>query len=148
MGTNFYKLSKTRNQDNMDPKYHIGKRSAAGWYCWDCSITLCKDGPSKIHYSEYDWYDKCPNCGKKPIKENLDEGAVGRELGFNKSEFKRKTGVKSCCSFSWAMPLDGLKKCKFVKDEYGRKYTIEEFRKMILEECPIIYTNIIGEWFS
>lgn len=46
MGTNFY-LKGHRGDD--DPKYHIGKRSAAGLYCWDCRITLCKGGESAIH---------------------------------------------------------------------------------------------------
>ena len=41
MGTNYY-LKGHRGDDN--PKYHIGKRSAAGLYCWDCHITLCKGG--------------------------------------------------------------------------------------------------------
>ena len=38
MGTNFYIIDK--DQEYSEGR-HIGKRSAAGWYCWDCGTTLC-----------------------------------------------------------------------------------------------------------
>ena len=144
MGTNYYAGS----TDGI----HIGKRSAAGLYCWDCGVTLCKGGKDKIHYTS-DWYDRCQVCGKEPEQEDLSESSVGRELGFNRSEHHQKTGVRSCSSFTWAVPAIRWKKIvlqtqsKLVVDEYGDKYTIEEF-KMILEECPIRYTHSIGEDFS
>lgn len=144
MGTNFYLLSGSRYTD--DPQYHIGKRSAAGLYCWDCGRTLCKDGISGIHYYS-DWHKKCPICGKAPVQEDLSSGSAGRELGFNKSGFAPKTGVASCSSFNWAMPPEQLKKRRFVKDEYGSRYTIKEFHEM-LTECPIQFMDSIGKWFS
>lgn len=33
-----------------------------------------------------------------------------------------------------------------VEDEYGELYTLIEFRQ-ILNECPIHFTKMIGEWF-
>lgn len=51
MGTNYYARGYRRIAD-MDPQYHIGKRSAAGLYCWDCGKTLCKDGESGIHFDK------------------------------------------------------------------------------------------------
>jgi hypothetical protein len=155
VGTNFY-INYVTRRDNDDPKYHVGKRSAAGLYCWDCDITLCKGGPEGVHYSRHGWHDKCPRCGQERSDEgSLFSGAAGRELGFNKETPQRKTGVKTCASFSWAMArLDVEKKVKRVRryrkhvivDEYGQGYTWEEFLQ-VLEECPLQYTHSIGVWF-
>lgn len=139
MGTNFYIKGK---RGNDDPRYHIGKRSAAGYYCWDCGLTLCKGGESKIHYGD-DFYDKCPKCGKGRDEEDFDSSSVGRELGFNNTTPKKKTGVRSCCSFSWAREIG---KIKHIVDEYGREYTLEEF-KAVLEECPVQYRHSLGRSF-
>jgi hypothetical protein len=168
MGTNFY-VRGHRYDD--DPAYHIGKRSAAGWYCWDCRVTLCKGGISMVHRgsSQDDFYEACPKCGKKPIKESLDESAAGRELGWNKSDPRAKTGVRSCSSFSWCMPPGKWKgNVRFsassgracheygkpwdnpdalIEDEYGCPFTIEEF-EAVLSECPIRFFDGVGQWFS
>jgi len=145
MGTNFYKL-------NGD---HIGKRSSAGLYCWDCKVTLCKEGEERVHHSPYDFYsadkhfyDKCPLCKKSPDKEDLSESAPGRELGFNTDKLVRKTGVKTCSSFSWRIDPDVFAKSrlKTIVDEYGTKYTRKEFED-VLSECPIRYTHSVGKEF-
>lgn len=139
MGTNFY--VKGHKHDD-DPKYHIGKRSAAGFYCWDCRVTLCKDGESGVHTGRSEWHEVCPKCGKPPQKESLDISSAGRELGFNKSAPQKKSGVASCSSFTYARTLGRIKK---IVDEYGREYTRQEFEKM-LEECPIMFSSL-GTWF-
>lgn len=145
MSTNFYVSKKRIHSDN--PKTHIGKRSAAGLYCWDCGITLYKGGIKSLHSGNGDWYKECPKCGKEWERESLNESSGGRELGFNDSEPGKKTGVKTCCSFSWAQdPEEFLKKKVNVWDEYGTKYTHKEFLK-VLEECPIQYKTSIGVWF-
>ncbi len=146
MGTNFYFLDGT----------HAGKRSAAGLYCFDCDITLHKLDKDKVHYCcshtdpmcDCEWYDACPKCGAKPLKESLNNDSAGRELGFNKKPFKRKTGVASCSSFTWAMdPIAFFsKRAKYIKDEYGTKMTLQEFKDM-LKECPIQYNNMVGQEF-
>ena len=160
MGTNFYERG-YRNDD--DPEHHIGKRSAAGWYCWDCGVTLCIGGIEAVH-SGSGTHKACPKCGKVPDREeSLDNSAAGRELGFNKTPPTRKTGVRSCSSFSPAMPLEKIdgpdfgKQCpccgkpfdddKRIEDEYGRLYTVAEFREM-LTECPIILYSMMGRTFS
>jgi len=135
---------------------HCGKRAAAGLYCFDCDITLHKKGNNGVHFEcthsdplcNCEWHDTCPKCGAGPIKESLSEGAAGRELGFNKKPFKRKKGVASCSSFTWAMdPIAFFgKRAKYIKDEYGTKMTVQEFKDM-LKECPIQYTNSIGQEF-
>ena len=146
MGTNYYTLKDK----------HIGKRSAAGWYCWDCNVTLCKGGEEEIHigckkpnhiFCTCDWYDDCPVCHKKTFEEGIVNSSIGRELGFNKTEYKKKTGVTSCSSFRWAIKKEELKKVKTIKDEYGEKITVGTFNK-ILKECPIQYFDSIGREFS
>ena len=100
MGCNFYVRGYKRDDD---PETHIGKRSAAGLYCWDCKLTLCIGGEAKIHEGNSRWHKKCPKCGKEPIKEGFENSAGGRELGFNTAKPAPKTGAASCSSFSWAM---------------------------------------------
>lgn len=147
---------------------HIGKRSAAGKYCWDCGVTLCKAGADHVHespacgisnirlYIEESkklWYERCPKCGRAEAKEELDTSAAGRELGFNENTPKKKMGVRGCASFTWDMPPDEFFKADMseaaaigkrpIEDEYGRGYSLEEF-KQVLEECPIQFTDSIG----
>jgi len=137
MGTNFYVKG---HKDSWNPQYHLGKRSAAGPYCWDCGVTLCKEGEEGAHHSQSNWYDECPNCGKKYKEGSISSGSVGRELGFNTEPYSVKTGVQSCSSFSWARKLGRVQK---IVDEYGREYTREQFEEM-LKECPIQYVHMMG----
>uniref|UniRef100_A0A6H1ZCI3 Uncharacterized protein n=1 Tax=viral metagenome TaxID=1070528 RepID=A0A6H1ZCI3_9ZZZZ len=149
MSCNYY-LSGNKNSD--DPEFHIGKRSAAGYYCWNCRKTLCMGGESKIHYTGHDWSETCLVCGAKKEKESLETSSAGRELGFNKNPSKR-SGVRSVSSFTWAMPKEILTKklkgklwlFKPIEDEYGRKFTLKQFMKK-LEDCPIEYYSI-NTWF-
>lgn len=151
MGCNFY-LSGHRNTDN--PEFHIGKRSAAGYYCWNCRTTLCKGGESRIHYDGHNWFEVCPFCGAKKKEESLEESSVGRELGFNKNPTEKR-GVRSVSSFSWAMKKETLtnklkgktRLFKVIEDEYGRKFTLKQFMR-VLEECPIECFKLIGKEFS
>jgi hypothetical protein len=148
MGTNYFLSGRGRK------RVHIGKRSAAGVYCWDCGVTLCVGGINGVHHG-YAWLEACPRCGrKKSSSEELPESAAGRELGFNKSPPHAKTGVASCSSFTWAICPDELKdiavsrpSAKIVVDEYGRRYTIKEFYSFLLE-CPIQSTDLVGQLFS
>lgn len=156
MGTNFY-IRGFKSNDSMDPKYHIGKRSAAGLWCWDCGITLCKDGIERVHndkcphsapFCRCRWYKACPKCGKELVNEGLTHSSVGRELGFNHDQPAKKTGVQSCSSFTWCMdPEKFLKKRVTIWNEYGDTFSHDEFMA-ILEECPIQSTKSIGQWFS
>ena len=167
MGTNFYWAKKPKKADSMDPEWHIGKRSAAGLYCWDCKRTLCRDGEARIHYSggrgntlmangtADEWLKACPECGKKytPRKDMPTAAAV--ELVFASARAGQPVGVHSCCSFSWAQPpLDVMTRChragkrKCVEDEYGQKMSGIEFLDMLQANCPVRYTNSIGVCFS
>jgi len=142
-----------------DPKVHIGKRSAAGWYCWDCGITLCKDGKAGVHLGRSNWLEVCPICRKSKATEDLNISSVGRELGFCTTKPQVKTGVASCCSFSWAMPhtdfaalvnmkLEGYDEPdKVIVNEYGDLFTMEEFLE-VLKECPIQFFDTVGDSFQ
>jgi len=162
LGTNFYIRG---HQSDDDPQYHIGKRSAAGLYCWDCRKTLCKGGVDSIHSGHSEWHETCPKCGQSPKDEKWNSSA-GRELGFNKTKPKSKKNVRSCSSFGWGMKLETLKELiktealncpvcdrpfedrqKVIVDEYGSLYTYDEFME-VLEECPIHYHDYIGTYFS
>lgn len=143
MGTNFY-VRGWKKYDSMDPKYHIGKRSAAGLWCWDCGVTLCK---GQVHVGN-EWHKACQKCGKKPKNEGLTHSSAGRELGFNHDPPVKKTGVQSCSSFTWCMdPEKFLKKRVTIWNEYGDNFSHDEFLA-ILEECPIQSKGMIGQWFS
>lgn len=139
MGTNFYIGKKN--------PIHIGKRSAAGLFCWDCNKTLCDD-EKDIHKSSSSWAEKCPYCGKSPIKEGLKNSAVGVELGFSNAISGKKTGVSSCSSFSWAIKPDEFVTMKGIRifDEYGKEYTRKEFKQVLLS-CPIKYYDSVGDEF-
>ncbi len=169
MGTNFY--LKPKGPESFVG--HIGCRAAAGLYCWDCNVTLCKGGKERIHLGPEQeqprqilytfpnrskaeinyWYSKCPNCGKKPKDENLSASSSGRELGFNKNPPERKQGVATCSSFTWAMGPEEVEqrmnKSQYapIVDEYDREYTLQEFQDVLIE-CPVRYYHLIGQEFS
>ncbi len=146
MGTNFYIL----HTDIDSPKYHIGKRSAAGLYCWDCHLTLHKDGEATIHHGtgdRVDWYDKCPSCGKEYKPESLECSSAGVELGVAK-HLSPHQGVTTVASFTWAMPPSHiLGKSVVITDEYGNRYSNKQFRDMLSEMCPIEFYDSIGTEF-
>ena len=141
MGTNFYIAED--HTDGMDPEWHIGKRSAAGRFCWDCRVTLSTTGTP---HDSAPFHEQCPQCGRGPDSESLEQGAAGRELGFNKSEPAPKTGIRSASSFTWAMDQSRLEGVDEIVDEYGTRYTRAEFTA-VLSECPIQFTDSIGTWF-
>lgn len=158
MGTNFYWVGKDVRY-SIDPKVHIGKRSAAGMYCWDCGVTLCRGGESQIHMGtlfnhDQEWFSECPVCGQEPIVP-VAEGLL--ELGFGSPRTKLPTGIRSCSSFSWAQgPLSVRKRClrsinrwrKIVVNKYGEKFTGRQFIEMLDNNCPVEYTRHVGVEFS
>ena len=169
MGTNFYLATHIFERegagsyvrevpgaalDSDDPQFHIGKRSAAGPYCWDCNTTLCEKGEAGVH-TDSKWYDKCPVCGKTFVPVGtLKEGAVAVELGFARSNDKRPVGVQTCASFTWAQSpylfISFVRKHldeKIVVDEYERSMTGYEFLNMLETNCPVRFTDQIGQWF-
>ena len=137
MGTNFYWIGH-RGDSNI--RHHIGKRSAAGSYCWDCGTTLCLEGSQGVHRTrsersggEMPWADECPVCGNEKGK---DPGTAFVELGFKRAKEIPRRGVGSCSSFSWTLMshkwritdlalVDGDPVC--VVNEYGDEFTAKQF---------------------
>lgn len=119
---------------------HIGKRSAAGMYCWHCDVTLCPGGNSGVHDSRYDgkWRTTCPKCGASP-DDDPTKGCV----------------PAATSSFRWAQdPAEVRAKCEAaierpcVVDEYGETFTGGEFLRMLRANCAIEFTESIGQYFS
>jgi hypothetical protein len=163
----------TPDELRYNPLVHIGKRSAAGLYCYDCKVSLCVDGEKRVHYTrspkmsfatgsllptdcETGWHKACPKCKKEPIKEGLDAGPVAVELGFAKPRTQIPSGVRGTSSFNWAQdPLKVTEFCggpgataKVIKDEYDREYTGKEFLEMLKNNCRIMLYSSIGQEFS
>jgi hypothetical protein len=84
------------------------------------------------------------------------EGPVAIELGFAKPNAKAKAGVQGCSSFSWAQDQAIVKSILtyaakdelMISDEYGRQYTGLEFMTLVLDNCPVQFTDSVGTWFS
>ena len=165
MGTNFYwhipELIPLPTGEQLtveldDPAVHIGKRSAAGWYCWDCRATFCLTGEGAIHYSALSRRSEtCPRCGAEKPDLKLRGGAAGIELGFRDADVHVPTGVGTVCSFNWAQDPDRVRRTcaerpdeSLIEDEYGRDYTGQEFLDMLAANCPIEYTDSVGRRFS
>lgn len=172
MGTNFYwkmgtiipetvtlptgEVIEAPGFDDMDPRIHIGKRSAAGNYCYDCDVTLCPGGKEMIHRgSGRPWPKTCPKCGKTADVGTLERGPAAVELGFAKPEADRPHGVTGASSFSWAQdPAVVRRICEqrmdevLIVDEYGRDSTGAAFLRMLRANCPVEFTDSIGQQFS
>lgn len=131
MGTNFYWTKIPREFENYKlnvEKYigdvddnpdnvllHIGKRSAAGSYCYECGTTLNKCGTDYVHGGDnIDWYEQCPICGK--------EGSPISSFRWTMMRHKwlaEKLADEGC-----------TKKC--IVDEYGDSYSPMEFLNEVI----------------
>ena len=167
MGTNYYIKgydNPEKNEDEDSPKWHLGKRSAAGLFCFDCDITLCMTGAEGVHYDK-PWYDACPNCGKKYEKEGLDKSSAGLELGFNKDAKALKEGVSTASSFSFAMDFIEIvaklqkefgeegkqfdENEKTITNEYGEEFSYVEFLELLTPiPTSLRFRRMLGQSFS
>lgn len=147
MSTNFYWISKETDQDSI--QNHIGKRSAAGSYCFDCGTTLYEGGTDSIHTGENNkvlggWLEACPSCGKK-ASDNYSSKSNSIETVNNLSPFSSKRGISMCNSFTWTLLKHKWTILKLVKtnpsekvivNEYGVFFNAKEFLEE-LDACPI-----------
>jgi hypothetical protein len=155
MGTNFY-LIKKQSCDHCGRKAeegpHVGKRSAAGLFCYACKLSLCVDGNEAVHRGHTAWAKACRNCGAEPVKDDNASGMV--ELGFAKPRTDKPSDVRSAASFTWAAdPVETRNMLRgqteaLIIDEYGRTYSGVEFLAIIDANCPIEFTDSIGLEFS
>lgn len=150
MGTNFYWMLDIPDQVTLptgdtidrissmfrdDPLVHIGKRSAAGPYCFDCNITLCEGGPEAVHLGTYGFSKECPICGQKNAMD--DCGGVGMGHSFIWAQDPDRV-IATCNAF---LPD------KIISDEYWRTYTGGEFIAMRNSLVRIEFHHSIGKKF-
>jgi hypothetical protein len=149
MGTNFHA---TRDGDGVEAA-HLGKRSAAGLYCWDCDLTLCAGGIDGIHQSASSWHAVCPRCGSSPVPRD-EEGGLATEL-WGKTRATRPSGVRSCSSFTWSQQPEAVGRfCQVyadedvIEDEYGGQLTGHAFLDMLAANVAVQFTHALGQEFS
>lgn len=145
MGTNYYwKETYDADGDNEGIQCHIGKRSAAGRYCWDCGTTFNTRGTESVHYSSHDtnWVEACPACGKMPEESRDKESTAMVDLGFAKQSNLSLQGVGYCSSFTWTLMKHKWKLSSLVRseekvgiNEYGDEFTAKEFLEGELHGC-------------
>ncbi len=144
MGTNFH-WSDDKIVEIYNVVKHIGKRSAAGPYCYDCGTTLCDMGTDFVHDGRRGRFLKsCPFCGNSSDP-NREATAITVELGFNTFDEVECRGVGNASSFRWRM-MRHLTVLRVIAaatpdwlcivDEYDREYTAPEFIDMVTK-CPI-----------
>ena len=142
MGTNYYfKQNPSTGEpwdesiDEDSPLRHIGKRSAAGSYCYKCGTTLCIGGTHAVHMQGSrdpitalftGFHDVCPICGH--------EGVPCSSFTITLTKHKAKLYLLSRNKHKW------IEDMKWAIDEYGREFTAVEMLK-IIEECPIQFQN-------
>jgi hypothetical protein len=131
---------------------HIGKRSAAGLYCYNCNAWLhdpagCDERPKEERTS-------CKYCGTE-YKPGMNR-ATSVELGFSQPRpLRPESGVEGTCVFSWANWPDEVyniarqapAEMPLVVDEYGRIMTGQEFVDMMRANVSITKLSI-GQLFS
>lgn len=131
---------------------HIGKRSAAGLYCYSCNAWFhdpagCDERPKEQRTS-------CKYCGAEH-KPGMNR-ATSVELGFSKPETLRpESGVEGTCVFSWANWPDEVyniarqapAEMPLIVNEYGKTMTGKEFIDMMRANVSITKLSI-GQMFS
>ena len=138
MGMNFYVFDKTSPSKRGA---HIGKRSAAGVWCWDC----------KEEAAESKGVFFCFFCGaKRSIKDKTMFSPAFRELGFDRTTPRAREGIDGAGAFTWQLGSEGdnlgattvkemEEKVSEIKDfinEYDEHYAADQF-KAVLSECLI-----------
>jgi hypothetical protein len=108
--------------DRYDPAYHIGKRSFAGFYCYDCQVRLTAKEKN------------CKECGALA---NVCDSPVRGSCTFN---WAQDPGVvRSLCAQKGDTVL--------VEDEYGSIFTGAEFLRLLTELIEE-HADGLGERFS
>lgn len=149
MGTNFYFREGMCGAEQK----HIGKRSAAGAYCFKCGITLCKKGRTKVHYISWHdgWWDKCPLCKEAYEPAPLVHDEKTRQEWY---KYRNTHNVRPCASFGWDMDPDivrvictRLAEVQCIEDEYGEIFTGLQFWEEVIC-CPLWHYDCIDRDFT
>lgn len=131
MGMNIYKLKKNGGE-------HIGKRWAAGVWCWDCRVKAERD-----HLAMF-WF--CPKCAQRCSERTLAFNPAFRELGFDKTKERKHIGVDGAGGFIWHAKNkeDAKKKLKGVEKvvtEYGKRWPIKRFWRMFDDVIDVSFSD-------
>ncbi len=118
MGTEYYIKDKTKE---MNQGIYIGKRSAAGKFCYKCRMTLHRGGPDMIHTVTGQWAAACMKCNSNDFVSpamsftfniNLpDLCNTLVESGYNLDNDLCIVGSNSEKAFSFDEFIEGLKEC-------------------------------------
>jgi len=134
MGMNVYTF------DGEGRGAHIGKRYAAGYWCWDCREELNQEPERRRAGNKYVW--TCPGCGKSSDgKEKGRFNPAMRELGFAKDSPRAHEGIDGASGFTWQIGPDGLGESRrevkkallsvpYVMTEYGEIWSLAKFLEM------------------
>ena len=147
MGTNFYLLNGT----------HLGKRSAAGHYCYKCDVSLVTGQPGGMnpaaspHAGGWASRNSCPNCGQSYQNEGgLYQPELFKPTPEETARELASGDVRGAYSFSYAVAPSMVavyNPRRKVTSEYGDKMTLQEFRNMV-ERAKFRFTDSIGREFS
>ena len=122
---------------------HIGKRHAAGIWCWDCRVRASQDQTAML------WY--CHKCSRRLEQKTLADTGYNpalRELGFDKGDPKLHHGIDGASAWTWQIGEHGLgasidcvkralKRFRVVRTEYREVWPIKKFWEMfrdVIEE--------------
>lgn len=127
MGMNIYTLKK-------DGAKHLGKRWAAGVWCWDCKIEAKNDFVGNF------WF--CSKCSQRTSDRTLSFNPAMRELGFDKTRPIKLIGLNGASGWIWctdsetglSTTIAGIKRklkgVSKVRTEYGETWPIKKFWEM------------------
>lgn len=127
--------------DDEDILIHIGKRNAAGYYCYDCGTTLNKGGTTEIYLGNTGPDSSMPIC----------------PVCHAKYDIKKKTSVQGACSFTWtvmahlelikalakpsvATAVQLLNNTKLIANDYGECFTAKEMLEKVKND-PIWFQS-------
>jgi len=137
VSTNFYWIGVVGNEDGIG--VHIGKRNAAGVYCFDCGVAQTKS-TQELHTGKGDKHKRCPGCGMSfdtPLDTTKSTALL--EAGVTPLGYvKNQSGIGTCSTFTWtalahkwkirdAVLRGGSGGDKVIRDGLGVEYSYSEF---------------------
>ncbi len=151
MGTNFYLRYESQEYERG---IHLGKRSAAGMYCYGCNISLVTGMPGGLnvqnpHMGEGKNYRACPICGARQSGNFYNPELFTPTA--EQTDREEKYVVRYSCSFGFAIPpeeLSAYTQDVLVVDEYGTVFSMHEFRRDVIEKAAFLFTHHVGQCFS
>lgn len=153
MSTNYYLLEAEGAElpdhwERVD--LFIGKRAAAGTYCWDDRLTLCKGGEAAIHSGRAEWHQACPKCGQRPRQRSPEELEEP-----HRAFVPTPRGVLLVSSFTFHLAPRALRSCVARLSHPARsriiacdddRMSLAAFEEMLALRCPIHFFDPGDDW--